>query len=146
VRAILRAVFSSQAADEAAVQRLVRRKERQLRSIRSRVVQRTRFGKAFDSFVITEAPTLAGALMDDDEAFGLAVRALEPWLRKRTTLDMLEAGVDPDMVATVRRLTEVLVKRAANLKPQLEAINDAVGLAEGKTVGDLLRRGAFKLG
>jgi hypothetical protein len=146
VRAILRAIFGAQGIDEAAMQRLIRRKERQLRSLRNRVLRQTRFGKAFDDFVSTDAATLAGALMDDDEAFGLAVRALDPWLTKRTTLDMLETEVDPETVATVRRLTEVLGKRAKELRPQLEAINGAVALAEGKTVGVLLRRGVFKRG
>lgn len=144
VRAILRAVFSDRGVDEAAVQRLVRRKERQLRSLRTRAVRTTRFGKAFDDFVSTEAATLAGVLLRDDEAFGLAVRALEPWLTRRTTLDMLEADIDPETVATVRRLTDVLGKQARNLRPQLEAVKQAVDQAEGKSVGVLLRRGVFK--
>ena len=146
VRAILRAIFGAEGIDEGAMQRLIRRKERQLRSLRSRVVTQTRFGKALDQFVSTNASTLAGALMDDDEAFGLAVRALDPWLTKRTTLDMLETEVDPETVATVRRLTEVLGKHAKKLRPQLEAISGAVAMAEGKTVGVLLRRGVFKPG
>lgn len=146
VRAILQAIFGAQGIDEATMQRLIRRKERQLRSLRSRVLSQTRFGKAFDDFVSTEAATLAGALMNDDEAFGLAVRALDPWLTKSTTLDMLETEVDPETVANVRRLTEVLGTQAKELRPQLEAINGAVGLAEGKTVGVLLRKGVFKRG
>jgi hypothetical protein len=143
VRAILRGSFGARGIDEAAMQRLVRRKERQLRSLRSRVVRQTRFGKAFDAFVSTQAATLAGALMEDDEAFGLAVRALDTWLAKRTTLDMLETEIDAETVATVRRLTEVLAKRARELQPQLEAISGAVAQAEGRTVADLLRRGTF---
>jgi hypothetical protein len=144
VRAILRALFSGRGMDQAAEQRLVRRKERQLRALRSRVVRKTRFGKAFDDFVSADAATLAGVLLADDEAFGLAVRALGPWLELRTTLDMLEAEIDPETVATVRRLTDVLAKQAKELRPQLAAVNDAVGKAEGKSVGALLRRGVFK--
>ena len=146
VRAILRSLFGSQGIDEGASQRLVRRKERQLRSLRSRVVRRTKFGKAFDDFVTRDAPTLATALMEDDEAFGLAVRALEPFLLKRTTLDMLETEVDPETVATVRRLVKVLGARAKDVRPQLEAVSVAVERAQGATVGDLLRRGVFKRG
>jgi hypothetical protein len=88
------------------------------------VVRATRFGNAFD-FVSAETATLAGVLLDDDEAFGRPVRALDPWLTKRTTLDVLEAEVDPGTVATVRRLTEVIAKQAKELRPQLEAINQA---------------------
>ncbi len=146
VRAILRSVFSSGAGDEAAEHRLVRRKERQLRSLRRRVVRKSKFGKAFDDFVSAEAPTLAKALMQDDEAFGLAVRALEPWLAKRTTLDMLESEVDPETVATVRRLTKVLGADAKGVRPQLAAIAAAVEKAQGQTVGELLRKGVFKRG
>ncbi len=144
VRAIIRAVFSAQGIDDAASQRLVRRKESQLRSLRSRVLRRTRFGKAFDDFVTAEAPAIAKVLMDDDEAFGLAVRALEPWLLKRTTLDMLETEVDPETVAAVQRLTKVLGAQAKNVEPQLSAIAFAVEQAQGKSVNDLLRRGVFK--
>ena len=146
VRAILRSVFGSLAIDEAAEHRLVRSKERQLRALRSRVVRKTKFGKAFDDFVSAEAPALAKALMEDDEAFGLAVRALEPWLSRRTTLDMLEAEVDPETVATVRRLTKVLGSSAKGVRPQLAAIAAAVEKAEGRTVGELLRKGVFRRG
>jgi hypothetical protein len=144
VRAIIRAVFGSQAVDEATTHRLARRKERQLRSLRTRVVRQTRFGKAFDDFVSAEAATLAKELMDDDVAFGLAVRALEPWLTKRTTLDMLETEIDPETVATVRRLTKILGTKAKNVQPQLTATSAAVEQAQGKTVDDLLRKGVFK--
>ena len=144
VRAILRTVFDSRGVDDATAHRLVRRKERQLRMLRSRVVARTKFGRAFDDFVTASAPELATALIRDDEAFGLAVRALEPWLDKRTTLDMLESEVDPETVATVRRLTKVLGASAKEARPQLEAVAAAVEQAQGKSVHDLLRRGVFK--
>jgi hypothetical protein len=144
VRAILRAIFGSQGIDEAAAHRLVRRKERQLQSLRRGIVRRTRFGKAFDDFVTREAPALAAALLQDDEAFGLAVRALEPFLVKRTTLDMLETEVDPETVATVRRLVKVMGASAKDLRPQLEGVSIAVERAQGATVGDLLRKGVFK--
>jgi hypothetical protein len=144
VRAILRAIFGSQSIDEATAHRLVRRKERQLQSLRRGAVRRTKFGKAFDDFVTREAPALAGALLEDDEAFGLAVRALEPFVVKRTTLDMLETEVDPETVATVRRLVKVMGASAKGQRPQLEAVSAAVEKMQGATVGDLLRRGVFK--
>jgi hypothetical protein len=144
VRAILRATSAAQGLDDAAAQRFIRRKERQLRALRSRTLRRTRFGKAFDDFVSAEAPALAKVLIADDEAFGLAVRALEPWLAKTTTLDMLETPIDPETVATVQRLTKVLGAGAKNVVPQLGAIAMAVEQAQGKSVDDLLRRGVFK--
>jgi hypothetical protein len=144
VRAILRSVSGAQGVDDAAAQRFVRSKERQLRSLRSRVVRATRFGKAFDDFVSAEAPSIATVLIKDDEAFGLAVRALEPWLKQKTTLDMLETQIDPETVATVQRLVKVLAAGAKNVEPQLTAIGLAVEEAQGKSVGDLLRKGVFK--
>jgi hypothetical protein len=144
VRAILRAVFGSREIDDAAMGRLVRRKERQLRSLRASAVRPSRFGKAFDDFVSKEAATLARVLARDDEAFGLAVRALEPWLTRKTSLDMLETEVDADTVATVRRLTKVLGAQAKSIQPQLDIIHAAVAKAEGRTVGELLRKGQFR--
>jgi hypothetical protein len=72
------------------------------------------------------------------------VRALEPWVTKKTTLDMLETPIEPEMVATVQRLTKVLGAGAKNVQPQLEAISAAVEAAQGKSVQELLRRGVFK--
>jgi hypothetical protein len=146
VRALLRSVFGRQGIDDASTQRLVASKERQLRQLRSRTLRATRFGKAFDDFVAAEAPSIAKVLMQDDEAFGLAVRALEPWLTKKTTLDMLETEIDPETVATVQRLVKVLGAGAKNVAPQLGAIALAVEQAQGRTVADLLRKGVFKRG
>ncbi len=144
VRALLRAIFGEKGIDDAAVQRLVRRKERDLRALRSRTVRATRFGKAFDDFVTKEAPALSIALLQDDEAFGLAVRVLEPWLTKRTAFDMLETEIDGETVALVRRLVKVLGKSAKSAQPQLDIIHAAVTRAEGKTAGELLRKGQFR--
>ena len=144
VRALLRAIFGEKGIDDAALQRLVRRKERDLRSLRTRTVRATRFGKAFDDFVSKEAPALSIALLQDDEAFGLAVRVLEPWLTKRTAFDMLETEIDGETVALVRRLVKVLGKSAKSAQPQLDIIHAAVTRAEGKTAGELLRKGQFR--
>ncbi len=139
VRAIIRAVFETEAVGVESTQRLVARKERQLRRLRSEM-RTSRFGRAADDFVATEAAVLAGAVLEDPEAFGVAVRALEPWLRKRTVLDMLETELDPETVVHFDRLIKVLGAKAKRLRPQLEALRSLIRDNEGAELGKVLRR------
>jgi hypothetical protein len=141
VRALIRAVFDRElhvGRDEA---RLIARKERQLRALREQVRQ-SRMGKQLDDFVTVEAGRLTEAVLGDPKAFGLAVRALEPLLRQRTVLDMMEMEIDPRTAETVTQLTALVGRRSRDreLRSRLDAIGSAVGGASGSPLGKLLRR------
>lgn len=138
VRAIIRAVFGGRAS-EPADKEAVKLKEGQLRRFRSRHLATTALGKVVDGLITTEAAELGRILMEDDEAFGLAVRAAEPWLLKRTNLEVLESKLDAETAGTMTRLLRHLARRSARLRPQLVALAGAVADAEGKSVKQLLR-------
>jgi hypothetical protein len=115
---------------------LVTRKEQQLRQLRV-ALRKTPFGRAFDEFISVEAAELGDVLLRDEDAFGLTVRTLEPWLRKRTNYDIFESEIDKDTVLNATRLLKLLSRRAPRLRPQLEALHKAIAAAEGTSVRKL---------
>jgi hypothetical protein len=137
VRAIIRAIFGGRSSAE--MEAVVKAKEAQLRRFRAKYLATTPLGKAVDTLLTTEAAELGRILMEDEEAFGLAVRAAEPWLRKRTNFDVLESQIDAEAVVTITRLLRHLARRSRRMRPQLGALATAVGGAEGKTVKSVLR-------
>jgi hypothetical protein len=146
VRAIIRALFGGRraqlVAEGFALSRWpLREKEAQLRRFRSRLLRATSFGKVIDEFVTVHAAEVGAVLTSDDEAFGLAVRTLEPWVARATNLDIIEASIDADTVGNVDRLARVLGRRIPDLQPQLESLAEAVRALEGAPVRRLLREG-----
>lgn len=117
---------------------LVPAKEAQLRRFRERSLRKTPLGRIFDDFITTEARELARVLREDDDAFGLAVRMLEPWLQKKTNFEILESELDSKTVTTARRLLRLIAKSSETLRPQLELLEDALSQAEGTLVRDFL--------
>ena len=138
VRALIQSLGGREASADEVARPAVDRKEAQLRSLRERVLRPTAFGKAFDDFVSTEAAVLSQILLEDEDAFGVAVRTLEPWLRKRTNYEILESEVDADTVAHVAQLTRLLARRERRLRPQLGAMQAALAAAQGSKVRKLL--------
>lgn len=145
-RSIIRSLFAGRQAElraqGVALSRWpLRHAETQLRRFRSKLLRTTPFGKVIDEFVTVHAAEVGAVLTEDEEAFGLAVRALEPWLAKATTLDIVEASLDAGTVANVDRLATVLGRRIPELKPQLSSLADTVRALEGAPVRKLLRDG-----
>ena len=124
----------------------LRAKERQLRRFRDEIMAETPFGKKLVELVETETADLVGAIVEDEEAFGLAVRAFEPWLRQRTNADVLDAELDPETVANLGRLTDRIGKVVPRLRPQLRAMKASVAAVEGMRVRELLEAGRMQSG
>ncbi|MGH2776985.1 MAG: hypothetical protein ACRDJT_16355 [Actinomycetota bacterium] len=141
VRALLEAIFGSSAA-MAGPRRKMRRKEQQLRRLRGRVLARTPLGKRVVEFVDSNAADLSGALLEDEEAFGLTVRLVEPWLRRGNNFEILEGKVDAETVQTFSRLAERLAKIQPHLREPIATFSDVISKAEGTTVRALLSKGA----
>lgn len=139
VRALIRAIFGRELAERGGEAKLIATKERQLRALREQV-RGSRVGKGLDDFVSREAARLTEAVLGDPKAFGLAVRALEPLLRQRTVLDMLEMEIDPRTAENVTRLVQQVRKRTRDkeLRSQLDATGKAVGAAAGTSLEKLL--------
>ncbi|MGH2767241.1 MAG: hypothetical protein ACRDKA_15270, partial [Actinomycetota bacterium] len=125
VRAIIRAVFGAETSGVGETRSAVKDKEAQLRRFRTRFLARTPFGKVVDQLITTEAAELGRILVEDEEAFGLAVRAARPWLRKATNLEILESRLDAETVRTITRLLRHLARRSKRLRPQLESLAKA---------------------
>jgi hypothetical protein len=140
VRALIRAIQGISEAEEAseAAIRAVRSKGQQLRRLRVEL-GRTSFGKQLDEFVTAQAAELSAVVLLDDEAFVLATRVLEPWIRRRTNFDILEARIDRATIDGFRRFATRAGRMAPDVRAQLQAIAAALEAAEGKSVRQVLR-------
>ncbi|MGH9231117.1 MAG: hypothetical protein ACRD07_20715 [Acidimicrobiales bacterium] len=116
-------------------------KERQLRALREQV-RGTPVGKGLDDVVSREVARLTDTVLSDPKVYGLAVRALEPLLRQRTVLDMLEMEIEPRTAETVTQLVQEVRKRTRDkeLRAQLEAAGKMAGAAAGSSLEQLLSR------
>ncbi len=122
----------------------LREKERQLRRFRDQIMAETSFGKKIVELVETEAADLVGAIVEDEEAFGLAVRTFDPWVSQRTNADVLDAELDPETVANLGRLADRIGKVKPRLRPQLRAMKASVAAVEGLRVRELLEAGKLR--
>jgi hypothetical protein len=84
---------------------------------------------------------LSRVVLLDDEAFTLATRMLEPWIRRRTNFEILEAKIDRATIDGFRRFATRAGRIAPNVRPQLQAIASALAAAEDQSVRQLLRTG-----
>jgi hypothetical protein len=134
-RAIIEAIFGASAAAGAVG---VSRKEAQLRRLRDRVLEATPFGKVLADAVATEAAELSRVIQEDEEAFGLAVRTFDPWVRKPTNLDILESELDPATSSNFGRLADRVAKLTPRLKPKMTALKVALEAVEGMRIQELL--------
>jgi len=145
VRVLLRAIFRDSAAGREASDRFLAAKEAQLRRLRSRIFPRTGFGKSLEEFIATRAAFIASAVMGDEETFGLAVKAVAPWVRKPTNLEVLQTPLDAEAVGDLSRLADRLARQVPELRPQLTALRSVVGELEGATVAQVLRRAKLEV-
>jgi hypothetical protein len=113
-------------------------KDAQLRRLRDRILAPTPFGRALVDFVDSEVAELSRAVFEDEETFGLALRAFEPWTRHRSNLDILEAELDPETVANFSRLADRVAEVSPPLRTRLLVLKEAITAAEGRRIRDLL--------
>ena len=140
LRSIISSAFSSGASlgDSVAGKRLLRDKDRQLRKLRYETLAKSTAGKVVQHILTTRAAALGRAMTEDEDAFGMVVQLLDPWLRLRTNYEMLEAKVDGETIKHFRRLAEHVAKRQPELKPLMLVLAEASQGLEGKTVRSIL--------
>ena len=138
-RAIIRAVFASEGIDRAADENLVRYKERQLRRFRLAVLERGRFGNTLNAMIKSQAGRVGRILNEDEEAFGLLVRALRPWVAKPTNFDIMTAKFDDETIDDLTRFAKRIARRDKNLAPQFLAVQAILESVRGATVGEVIR-------
>jgi hypothetical protein len=116
----------------------------QLRSLRDDTIAPRRNGAALLDVLGPLVPVLFDTLIRDEEAFGLLVRLVAPWVAKPTNLDVLEAQIDEDTVGTASRLAQHLARISPELRTAVTAASQALAQAAGSTVRELLEGGSLK--
>lgn len=110
----------------------VDRKELQLRRFSDKLLSTTPLGQKVLDLVMTETPSLAGAILEDEEAFGLAVKVASPWIERSTNFDILEAELDASTTDYLGRLIDrvsaIAPEAAEELKARAGLVQQGVGL------------------
>lgn len=140
-RALIEAISGTSAGAERGVVRrdFVQEKDLQLRRLRARVLRGTAFGKLAEEHLVPETAHLARAIMEDDEAFGLAVRTLRPWILAPTNFDILEAELDEETIENFGRLADRVAEVNPALKRKMRTMKLSLSAVKGKQIRDVLR-------
>lgn len=144
-RAIIRAIFASNRVEDATNERLVRHKENQLRRLRSNVIAEARFGGAINDVIAAEAGRVGQLLNEDEEAFGLLVRALRSWVLQPTNLDIIDSKFDDETVDNLTRFAKRIARRNRDLAPQFAAVEAVLDSVRGTSLRKVLRSADYDL-
>lgn len=144
-RALVRAIFGGERAENAVNDRLVSSKVRQLERFRRGVLDDARFGKLANAVITREAARVGAVLSTDDEAFGLLARALRTWVMQPTNFDIMEAEFDDDTVNDLLAFSKRIARRDRSLAPQFAAVQLVLESVRGVTVGQVVRSSKFDL-
>ena len=146
-RAIIRAIFGAPgeeatAASASAASSGLRRRERELRKFRSRVLAQTRYGKVLDALITEDAALGGKVLAEDEEAFAAAVRALRPLRHEASYLELLDKPIDSQTVERFSELADHMARRNREVGARLKGVVGALRQLEGSTLGEVLQAGA----
>lgn len=144
-RALIRAIFGSNRVEDSVNDRLVRYKEVQLKRFRWNVLDAGRFGGTINNVISREAGRVGQILNEDEEAFGLLVRALRPWVIMPTNLDIMEARFDDETIDNLTRFAKRVARRNKELAAQFAAVQAILESIRGATVGQVLRSTKYNL-
>ena len=118
-------------------------RERQVRRLRRTVLRESEFGGVLDELVTTRAATAGKLLAEDDVAFSLAVRALEPpqLLARRPCSETIEDAADaeariPDVDVPHRGEALQCGDRGSSLRAALPRAARSAGVKCGTAVPD----------
>jgi hypothetical protein len=121
----------------------LRRRERDLRRFRARVLARSKYGKVLDELIAENAATGGRILAEDDEAFGAAVRALAQLGEYEASyLELLERPIDARTVEHLTELVGHVARRDRELGAKLKRVVGTLRQLEGSTLGHVLEVGA----
>jgi hypothetical protein len=114
-------------------------KVRQLRMLRDRVLAATSAGRDLTNLAESETARLFSAVLNDDDAFGLAVKTLDPWIRHATNYDILEATLDEETIHWFGRFAERVGEIEPDLRNTLSTARDVLVPLQGSRVRDILQ-------
>jgi hypothetical protein len=146
-RAIIRAIFGPRVREAALtrpgeVDPELRRRERDLRKFRLRMLTPSKYGRVLDD-LITEDAALAGRIIaEDEEAFAAAVRALRPLGDYEASyLELLDKPIEATTINHLVELAEHVARRDRELGGRLKTVAGTLRQLEGSTLAQVLQVG-----
>lgn len=113
-------------------------KASQLRALRDSILTKTGFGAQAADLIQREAARISRALLEDHEAFGLAVEALAPLAHQATNHALLEVVIDDAMVHRFKRLADRLGEQVPDLARPLSVASQAMAQIKGSNLRSIL--------
>jgi len=84
-------------------------------------------------------------LTHDEQAFGLLVRALRPFVKQPTNLDVLETRLDRDSIDSLLKFAARLSRTAPKMRARIAGAKAIARAVEGATLGQVLRAANLSL-
>ena len=141
-RAIIRAILESLSREgpwRPPFPEELRRSERDFRRFRSRVLERSKYGKMLSELIAQNAARGGKILAEDDEAFAAAVRALRPLGEYEVSYyELLEKPIDAKTVKALTDLVGHVARSDRELGAQLKRVVGTLRQLEGSTLGHVL--------
>lgn len=117
----------------------LRRSERDFRRFRSRVLERSKYGKVLSELIAENAARGGKILAEDDEAFAAAVRALRPLGEYEVSYyELLEKPIDAKTIENLTELVGHVARSDRELGAQLKRVVKTLRQLEGSTLGHVL--------
>ena len=117
----------------------LRRSERDFRRFRSRVLERSKYGKVLSELIAENAARGGKILAEDDEAFAAAVRALRPLGEYEVSYyELLEKPIDAKTIENLTELVGHVARSDRELGAQLKRVVGTLRQLEGSTLGHVL--------
>ena len=148
-RAVIRAAFGSQSVGAELrspdYRYFLSHKERQLRKLRNALRDSGRFGGAIEMLIRKETARVGKVITQDEEAFGLLVRALRPFVAQATNLDVMDMPLERDNLDNLLKFAKRVSGKSRAVKPQIAGAAMIARAIEGKTLGQVLRSTSYNL-
>jgi hypothetical protein len=147
-RAIIRAIFEALSREgpfrpPPILDKELRRRERDFRRFRSRVLATSKFGRVLDELIAENAARGGRILAEDDEAFAAAVGALTPLAQYEVSyLELLNNPIDASTVERLTQLAGHVGRSDRELGAKLKRVVGTLRKLEGSTLGHVLEVGA----
>jgi hypothetical protein len=144
-RAIIRAIFGAELIESRDISRFLYFKERQLKYLRYSIFREGRFGELIENQIKAESARVGQIIAEDDEAFGLLVKALRPLVKKPTNYEILKTKLDRDTLDNLMKFSGYISRRSRDLKPTISLAQEILKELEGQTIEQVIRSADLKM-
>jgi len=143
VRALIEAIgrggmTTSSASMPAIDRRTINHKERQLRRFRDEILSKYPIGKFSVELFLYHFPQISKAIFGNEEAFGLSLKLLAPWVLKNTNKEILDTKIEKETIQNFTDLSRYLARSDRSLRQPLGILIGQIKNFEGHTVREVL--------